>query len=298
MTPPSPPAEMTGLRLELHLKLRFGLARLPLFPALYRLQTPGEPDCHLLWTKVIPFMDPARGAFSRDLYGWDVRELRFLRRFLRPGMRFVDVGAHHGLYSIVAARGVGAAGAVAAFEPVPAVFRRLRWHLRLNRGGEVRARRRALGARRESARIHIPVRGIDTLGSLHPPGGGARFRAIAIEVEPLDDSEVASWPSLDLLKLDVEGAEGAVLDGAARALERLRPCCLFECLDWAWAGGAASGRALLERFRSLRCGLFEFDPEGRLFPHVPRERYPLQSNCNLLAVPEERMGALASLRSG
>jgi len=78
------------------------------------------------------YVDPVKGAFNFDLWGWDVRELRLLQRFLTPGMTVIDVGAHHGLYAILAARQVGATGRVIAFEPAPSVRRRLRWHLRLN----------------------------------------------------------------------------------------------------------------------------------------------------------------------
>src|SRR6202166_2263762 len=46
-------------------------------------------------------------------------EMAFVERFLRPGMIVLDLGAHHGLYSLLASKIVGAEGRVFAFEPSP-----------------------------------------------------------------------------------------------------------------------------------------------------------------------------------
>ncbi len=297
LAPLRPASNLAGMRRTLHLKIRFGLARLPIFPVCYRLRTSGLPDLRFLWTRVIPFMDPARGAFDFELYGWDTRELRFLRRFLRPGMAVADIGAHHGLYSITAARCVGPSGRVDAFEPSPAAFRRLRWHLRLNRAGGVAAHPYAIADRRARSTLHVPAGGVDTLSSLRPPGvGRGRVRRVEVDVLPLDEAaERGGWPGLDLVKLDAEGAEAAVLDGAPRVIARHRPIWLFEALDATSAAWGLSGQALVERFCRLDCLIFEFTPTGWLRPHAPRVAYPLQRNCNLLAAPRDRAEAVACL---
>jgi len=59
-------------------------------------------------------------------------ETRFVQKFLRPGMTVVDVGAHHGLYTLLASKGVGRRGKVIAFEPSMRERRRLLSHLRVN----------------------------------------------------------------------------------------------------------------------------------------------------------------------
>ena len=64
-------------------------------------------------------------------------ERRFVDRFLRPGMVVLDLGAHHGFYTLLASRKVGPKGRVIAFEPSPRERRRLIWHLRLNRVSNV-----------------------------------------------------------------------------------------------------------------------------------------------------------------
>lgn len=281
-------SEINGWRRTFHLKLRFGLSKLPLWPARYRLRTNGHADFVFWWTHVIPFMDPVKGAFDFELYGWDVRELRFLRRFLAPGMTFVDVGAHHGLYSILAATLVGPTGRVAAFEPSPASARRLRWHAQLNGAKGIEIHRYAVGARASTATLFVPRRGIDTVSSLRPPtaGGDGAARRIAVDVVSLDDfARLRGLPQIDLIKLDVEGAEADVLDGAAHVCAKLAPLWIFEALDSTSAKWGLSGRALVERFARAGHDIFEFSQQGHLRTHAVRDAYPHDSNCNLVAVP-------------
>jgi len=300
MTTPQPRSELTGWTRFFHLKLRFGLSKLPFFPVRYRLRTPGFPDVFFYWTHVIPFMDPIRGAFDFELYGWDVRELRFLRRFLRPGMTFFDLGAHDGLYSILAARCLGGSGSVRAFEPAPGPGRRLGWHRRMNRAAGLEIHRAAVGASQGPGDLYVPVRGIDTIGSLRAPGvGDGSTRKLTVEMVTLDGF-MASHPVRppDLIKLDVEGAETAVLEGSVVLLERHQPIWLFEALDATSAAWGTSGRALVERFIALGHVIFEFEADGRLRPHAVRAHYPLDSNCNLLAVPPGRLPGIATLITG
>jgi FkbM family methyltransferase len=291
------PTEITGWRRFIHLKLRFGLSKLPLFPVRYRLRTSGCSDAYFRWTCVMPFMDPVRGAFDFELYGWDVRELRFLRRFLQPGMNFADIGAHHGLYTLLAAQQVGASGRVVAFEPAPPIVRRLRWHVSLNRIRSVEVVASAVGATTGSVPLFAPARGVDTIASLKPPElAKGEIKTFQVPLSTLDVAITQRrLERLDLVKLDVEGAETDVLEGAAHVLKALQPLWLFEALDatsHAWGG---SGRALVARFIELDHEIFEFTPQGWLRAHRPRDAYPLDSNCNLLAVPRSRRALITPL---
>lgn len=276
------------------LKIRFGMAKLPFCPVRYRLVTAGKPDFFYLWTRVMPFMDPERGAADFSLWGWDVRELRFLRNFLRPGMQFLDVGAHHGLYAILARNMVGETGRVAAVEPAPPVRCRLKWHLWLNGAGDVRIFPCVVGAQEGTATLHIPTGGVDTVSSLRPqPTMRGALKEVRVPMRKMDNlAREAELDRLDLVKLDVEGAEEEALDGAADLLARQRPLWLFEALDATGAAWGSSGQTLVKRFQGAGHRIYQFRPGGELESHTPREHYPLDSNCNLLAVPEEKDAAL------
>src|SRR4029077_19364380 len=68
-----------------------------------------------------------KGELDHELMynGFEETELRFVQRLLRPGMTVLDIGAHHGLYTLLTAKHVGGRGKVIAFEPSPRECRRL-----------------------------------------------------------------------------------------------------------------------------------------------------------------------------
>jgi len=78
---------------------------------------------------------------------WFEDEIRFVRRWLRPGMRAVDVGANYGLYTVALAKAVGPEGRVWAFEPAPDTAQFLDATLRLNDLGHVLLTRAAVSSR-------------------------------------------------------------------------------------------------------------------------------------------------------
>ncbi|MBI4373194.1 MAG: FkbM family methyltransferase, partial [Candidatus Omnitrophica bacterium] len=63
---------------------------------------------------------------------WEPEVWRFVDRFLRQGMTMLDVGAHHGFYTLLASKCVGSEGKVFAFEPAEPQRKKLLKHLRLN----------------------------------------------------------------------------------------------------------------------------------------------------------------------
>ena len=70
--------------------------------------------------------------FQRREGKFEAAELAFVEVFLRPGMTALDIGAHNGLYSLLASRRVGPQGRVISFEPSPRERKALRLNLALN----------------------------------------------------------------------------------------------------------------------------------------------------------------------
>jgi len=164
--------------------------------------------------------------FSRDLFamnvllrgGWETYELELFRSSIRPGMTVADVGAHVGLYSLVAAAALGDSGRVVAFEPEPANYELLLRNIEVNGFTNVTAVRKAVADRSGTLGLYVdPAQ--STLHSLRPLGGG-RVPSHAVEVTTLD--EFFAGERLDVAKMDVEGAEGSVLKGM-RGLLGLNP---------------------------------------------------------------------------
>jgi FkbM family methyltransferase len=131
----------------------------------------------------------------------------------QPGWIVFDVGANTGVYAVQQAR---RGAQVYAFEPNPDCFRRLRKAVQANDlESRVMAVNRALGATAGTAQLVVPE-GVTTMGSLRPewaPGSGG----IGLEVEVGTIDHVVSTLGIhrvDLLKVDVEGLELDVLQGA------------------------------------------------------------------------------------
>lgn len=148
------------------------------------------------------------------------REETFFRRYLRPGDVVVDVGANFGLTALAAFSAVGPTGQVHAFEPHPRVFGYLLGNIELN-GAEavVTARRLAIGDR--SGDAFLTDYRVDDQNTISGTETGVRVPAATL------DEALPDLPRIALLKIDVEGYEKFVLEGATRTLERV-DCVYFE----------------------------------------------------------------------
>jgi FkbM family methyltransferase len=151
----------------------------------------------------------------------------FIRQFLRAGMVAFDVGAHHGFYTLLMARCVGPQGLVVAFEPSPIERRKLVWHLWLNRLPWVRVEPYAL-ADREGIMDFFLTKD-NSANSLSPPEISPIVGKVTVPVTTLDTfCERAGIKRVNLIKVDVEGAELLVLKGAQRILTEMRPIIVME----------------------------------------------------------------------
>ena len=140
---------------------------------------------------------------------------RVLLKILAPAMTFVDVGAHIGLLTMTAARAVGPSGWVVAIEPVPLSFDLLRRGLTVNALlDRVTLKCAAVGAHHERCRFFVrSVLGHSSL--VQSDTLSATDTEIDVEVAPLDDL-IPRRDRVDLVKIDVEGSELAVLAGMTR----------------------------------------------------------------------------------
>jgi FkbM family methyltransferase len=202
-----------------------------------------------------------------DRFPFLEKELFLLRRIVRPGDVCVDVGAAGGAHLLVMARRTGPAGVVLGFEPRPRSLRVLRGLVRA--GGladRVRLHQKALADRAGTMALRIPV--VPTRahfhGSIddhHTLAAFARLphREIAVPTVPLDDVLAAEGlDRLDVLKLDVEGAELLVLSGASTTLTDLRPIVLLEADDLHQARFDATAGDVLERVRAHGYRIFRY----------------------------------------
>ena len=166
-----------------------------------------------------------RGLFFGGLGWWEPEVLRVLPCLARTARGVVDVGAHTGLFTLIALTENPAARAV-AIEPVMANAQLL--HANLRENGLLERCVVAVAAVAEVTGVVQfdlgPVE-VPMTASIAASGrNGALIPAVCIDA-------VADWlPAVDLIKIDVEGFEHLVLNGCRETLVRHRPTIMIECL--------------------------------------------------------------------
>ena len=214
-------------------------------------------------------------------------ETGFVKRLLRRDMTVVDAGAHHGLYTLLASKQVGWSGKVIAVEPSPRECKRLEKHLRVNRCSNTELVSCALGEDNGEADLYLVDGFQDWCNSLRPPEVDEPIRTARVPVRRLDDvlGELGVF-KVDLIKLDVEGAELSVLYGAMKLLQgRSRPAILAEVQDIRTQPWGYAAREILQFLIRMDYRWFAIAAKGALLPiSCDQEEY----HANLVALPVER----------
>lgn len=193
----------------------YGPLRRPLRPVLQRL-TAG-------WRRIIA--GPLRGQYfdgpettcRLGIYELPVQQA--LRRLLRPGDVCYDLGANNGYLSLLAARCVGKDGCVYSFDPLPANVERIGGLMRANQIEQHETVAQAVADRTGVERLFCQSASDTYTASLirqNRPG------ELPVRVTTLDEF-INDHRRPDLVKMDVEGAELLVLQGASRLLTNALP---------------------------------------------------------------------------
>ena len=161
---------------------------------------------------------------SLDLYGeFSEGEAVLFQKILRPGMFVVEVGANLGAHTVVLAQAVVPGGGVLAFEPQRLIFQTLCANLALNSIPNVDAHCAAVGA--EPGTILVPSLDCYRTNNFGGLALGMHQVGEQVPVVALDNLKLARC---DLLKVDVEGMEKAVLLGASATIARCQPLLYVE----------------------------------------------------------------------
>ena len=235
-------------------------------------------------------------AVSDRLFaGFEQNERAFVRRFLGAGMTVLDVGAHAGVYTLTASKRVGASGRVIAFEPSPRERRRLERHLSINRCRNVTIQPFALGEIEGEAQLFV-VDGSETgCNSFRPPVGAAGHLQ-RVPVRRLDECRAEKmFGAVDLIKMDIEGAELSALRGAESVFRSDRPVLLCEIEEARVAPWGYRGRAIVDLLSGWGYRWFTIGENGALAA-LPADRDHF--NGNYVAVPSERATALVPRMAG
>ena len=212
----------------------------------------------------VTFFANDNGAVGRslELYGeWAENELDFVRQFIKPGSVVLDVGAYVGTHTLAFAHFVGADGCVVAFEPLSETFDVLGENVATNHLSNVRLENVAVADRAGSIEIPaVDIADVASFGSTSLRGRSvyahASSKQRATELTKAAEVPVVAIDGLGLtkcsvIKIDAEGMESEVIQGAAETIRLLEPVVYAEC------------NSVAEGLKSLRL-LKELGYEARL----------------------------------
>jgi len=220
---------------------------------------------------------------------YEPNEFAFLDRVLKPGMVFVDVGANDGYFTLFAAQRVGPLGKVLAIEPSTRERLNLERNIERNRLRNVTVLPVALGADCGTAELHLAQSshaGHNTLGRFANDGVKAEGTE-RVNLRTLD-SLAGDGPldRIDVMKIDVEGAEASVIAGARDVLAATRPLIVIEISDKALRGQGSDAGRLIGILRELNYEIGVFSPNtGRIELHADGRDLSL----NIVAMQPDRV---------
>jgi len=229
-----------------------------------------------------PGNETCRSVFVTGRF--EPNEFCLLARALKPGMTFVDAGANMGLYALFAARKVGESGCVAAIEPSMREQQMLAGNIERNGLKNIRLRPVALSDRVAEVELLVAAAG----HSGHNTLGAFSYNTVLdhrekVQTLPLDEiMKQEKLARVDVIKMDIEGAELSALRGAADTLRQHQPLILMELSDRALQHQEASSRDVLALLTQNGYRIFSFSSTtGWPVPLEPRDYFDSE---NIVAV--------------
>jgi FkbM family methyltransferase len=206
-----------------------------------------------------------------------------IERFCRPGWCVLDIGANIGAHTLRFAKIAGSAGTVYAFEPTDYAYGKLIRNISLNAFTNISPFQVALS---DSTLKHQTV---DFRSSWRSDGQRVT-RSSVVDFECLDDwCDRHHVERVDLVKLDVDGNEFSIVNGARRLLERSRPIFLAEVGAWHFEDAAQNPfeilRRLNYRFWSTK-PLVEYASLSAIRQQLPWHDDQMTVSLNVLAAPQ------------
>lgn len=196
---------------------------------------------------------------------------------LRPGDVFFDVGAHHGWVSMWALALVGEKGAVFSFEPSPPNLSILNWHKKANHAGHWQIIPRAVSDEDAVQKQFVlvdagdsPMNSLTTGGPDTPLMDGRDVKTATVQTITLDTFYQEAGVRPVVVKIDVEGAELLVLQGARRLLAEVCPILILAVHPY-WLPAGQSTANIMSLLTS--CGYSVFDSGGNMVQKLKSGEY-------------------------
>lgn len=208
-----------------------------------------------------------RRIFWMGYYNSDIACI--LDEFLSDNMTVLDIGANIGEVTLLAAKKVGQNGQVYAFEPMDNLTNKLSFHVQKNQLSQVYLQNCALGNKCDSK---VPIyfgkkesESNDGLGSLYRTQG-TESPAQYIKLTTMD-VWVAEHPqitNIDLVKIDIEGAELSCLQGGLKTLSKFKPKIIIEIQNFSSGQAGYKATDIIDLLAELGYEFYRIESAGKL----------------------------------
>ena len=184
---------------------------------------------------------------------WFEDEMDFVRKFVKPGMKVIDIGANYGLYTLSMARNIGDTGKVWAFEPTESTAQCLKESIANNNFHNIKLVQAGLSNKTGTAKFFT--------------SNNAELNSLSCDESVSNQSETISlltldycrndfnWDSIDFIKLDAEGEESNILKKGRRTLELISPLIMYELKH-----GSDINLPLINKFESMGYNSYRLIP--------------------------------------
>lgn len=223
-----------------------------------------------------------KAIYWRGAHDWS--PIFTLESQLKKGDTFIDVGANQGEYTLWAARKAGTTGKVYSFEPMAGLFAQLKENIQLNPTYKSVFHPIQLGLSKEPGELELFTQlgeneGTNTIFS----SDQFNISLGKIQLDTLDNQvEKLGIDRIDVMKVDVEGAELQVLQGGEKSIEKFRPKLLLEINREACKSGGYEAEDILELLQKYDYKFFQLGLRGKLTPIKMLPEF-----CNILALPRQ-----------
>jgi len=189
----------------------------------------------------------------REQGDWFEDEIEFIRYYIKPGMKVIDIGANYGVYTLTMAKLVGERGKIWAFEPASLTATCLAHSIKSNNLKNVKLIQAGLSNKTGSASLFLSEN--SELNSLSQSSFNADGEE-TIQLLTLDSCFNSNkWHDIEFIKLDAEGEENNILRKGKNTLSILSPLIMFELRH-----GSHINHQLIDQLKKLSYDCYRLIP--------------------------------------
>ena len=190
-------------------------------------------------------------------------ELQTIKKFLKSGATVIDIGANIGVHSLYLSKHIGPTGKIFAFEPDSENYELLIKNLKENSVQNVKPIKKAVSNTNGTLQLFLSEQ---NKADHQIFDSKENRKAVEIESVTLDDY-FAEYPTeIDLIKMDIQGAEPLALVGMERTLQKFPNIIVFsEFYPMGMVGNEKTPKAYLSKFASLGFEIYEVNEVNKTF---------------------------------